>query len=291
MQELKKKYTTTEIKYCRRCYSPITAENETSGSKNLCKFCVENSSIASAGLRTYGHYPTNVQPPENTVAERKPCRRCGAPITAENELSGESRLCKPCAENSATENDSHDLKTPGPFRSLMGLTDEHSPLSNEHSPENAEAERKYCLRCGRPIAEDSGIKNFCKSCVAGRAYYTNAPENQKTDGKSTPAPDISFPADFDWRYESREEYRPSDEIYIKQSFGFTGTDRKFCHGCGRKMTAENEMFGTNPDGSRNEEFCQSCVKDPYNPFDLFRIPKAYFSFIFVILIFVTLSRC
>jgi len=38
------------------------------------------------------------------------------------------------------------------------------------------------------------------------------------------------------------------------------TDRKYCQRCGKMMTAENGMFGTNPDGSRNEEYCQTCVE-------------------------------
>ena len=45
---------------------------------------------------------------------------------------------------------------------------------------------------------------------------------------------------------------------IKQSFGFAGTDRKYCHGCGQLMTAENKMYGINADGSRSEEYCKTC---------------------------------
>ncbi|MCL2159559.1 MAG: hypothetical protein FWH48_09150 [Oscillospiraceae bacterium] len=42
-------------------------------------------------------------------------------------------------------------------------------------------------------------------------------------------------------------------------------DKNYCQCCGRLMTAENKMYGINPDGSRNEELCQPCATG--NPTD------------------------
>ena len=49
-----------------------------------------------------------------------------------------------------------------------------------------------------------------------------------------------------------------DKTHIKQSFGFAGTDRKYCHSCGQLMTAENKMNGINAAGNRSEDYCQIC---------------------------------
>jgi len=138
--------------------------------------------------------------------------------------------------------------------------------------------RKYCRRCGIFISaenEQYGAGDFCKSCAESMVSRQSF---------NVPA-DLSYEIDIAQVSDSAETHSDS-----------TATDRKFCHGCGRKMTAENKMFGTNPDGSRNEEYCQSCIEDRYNPLGMIYTTNiayiAYvFIFTFVIFIFVKLSRC
>jgi len=38
-----------------------------------------------------------------------------------------------------------------------------------------------------------------------------------------------------------------------------GSRRAYCMRCGRLMTAENGMYGTNVDGSKNVDYCVSCI--------------------------------
>ena len=35
----------------------------------------------------------------------------------------------------------------------------------------------------------------------------------------------------------------------------------YCQSCGMPMEKESEFFGTNADGSKNEEYCSYCFKD------------------------------
>ena len=38
-------------------------------------------------------------------------------------------------------------------------------------------------------------------------------------------------------------------------------DEKYCQSCGMPMGETDEMYGTNADGSKNEEYCQYCFAD------------------------------
>ena len=300
MQELKKKYTTDKIKYCRRCYSPITAENESfGGDKNLCKSCIENS--ATENDNPANDSPTDKPSSENTATKIKHCRLCHSPIIAENELSDERELCKPCAESNETEYDTLRLSTPGPLRSLMGLKDE-----------NTEVEKKHCRCCGKlftPAENEDG--DFCNSCAdsIAKKYYFNAPADlsdetdmeqdsdfSEADSELTET-DSDFPeadnfTEADIKYCRRcgasitPEYRMYGiDDFCKSCIGSNAgrhyakvreTDGKYCQGCGKIMTAENGMFGTNPDGSRNEEFCQTCNKTTKKGYGLAKQIIGYF---------------
>lgn len=38
-------------------------------------------------------------------------------------------------------------------------------------------------------------------------------------------------------------------------------EEKYCQCCAMPMGATNEMYGTNADGSKNEDYCQYCFAD------------------------------
>ncbi len=37
-------------------------------------------------------------------------------------------------------------------------------------------------------------------------------------------------------------------------------DQRFCQCCGMPMRDDDELYGTNADGSRNEEYCRYCFE-------------------------------
>lgn len=39
-----------------------------------------------------------------------------------------------------------------------------------------------------------------------------------------------------------------------------GTEQKFCQSCGMPMGDTGELYGTNADGSKNEEYCKYCLE-------------------------------
>ncbi len=58
----------------------------------------------------------------------------------------------------------------------------------------------------------------------------------------------------------------NDNIYVNYICKFLGNDtmenfenQKFCQSCAMPMT--EELFGTNADGSKNEDYCIYCFKD------------------------------
>ena len=128
--------------------------------------------------------------------------------------------------------------------------------------------RKYCRRCGifiSPENEQYGAGDFCKSCAESMVSRQS----------------FNMPADL------------LDEINTEENFDAIaetdGTDRtdsttdiKYCRICGREITAKNGMHATNPDRSRNEEYCQLCIKDR-EMLSLFGIA---FSLVLFLLIFV-----
>lgn len=38
-------------------------------------------------------------------------------------------------------------------------------------------------------------------------------------------------------------------------------DQKFCQSCGMPMETNSELYGTNQDGGKNEDYCVYCFKD------------------------------
>lgn len=38
-------------------------------------------------------------------------------------------------------------------------------------------------------------------------------------------------------------------------------EANYCQSCGMPLEANGEMFGTNADGSKNEEYCKYCFED------------------------------
>ncbi len=38
-------------------------------------------------------------------------------------------------------------------------------------------------------------------------------------------------------------------------------DSKFCQSCGMPMAADGEMYGSNEDGSKNEDYCKYCFEN------------------------------
>ena len=38
-------------------------------------------------------------------------------------------------------------------------------------------------------------------------------------------------------------------------------DNKYCQSCGMPMGATNEMYGTNTDGSKSEDYCKYCFEN------------------------------
>jgi len=38
-------------------------------------------------------------------------------------------------------------------------------------------------------------------------------------------------------------------------------DERYCQSCGMPMGATDEMFGTNSDGSKNEDYCKYCFEN------------------------------
>jgi len=123
-------------KYCRLCYSPITAENELSAESGLCKPCAESNATEYDTLRLSTSADLS-----DKITDRKPCRRCGAPITTGTGMYGIDDFCKSCIEG---------RRVP-------------------------ETDRKYCQHCGKMITAENGMYGtnpdgsrnevFCQSCV------------------------------------------------------------------------------------------------------------------------------
>ena len=106
---------------------------------------------------------------------RKFCWLCHNLITEENELSGGSGLCKSCAENSATENDSLRLK-----RAAVVGHDRAQALAAmpKQDYDFTKIGRKYCRSCGKMMTVENkkyGInpdgsinEELCRPCIE---YY------------------------------------------------------------------------------------------------------------------------
>ena len=43
--------------------------------------------------------------------------------------------------------------------------------------------------------------------------------------------------------------------------GAMSMEEKFCQSCGMPMGATDEMYGTNADGSKNEDYCKYCLEN------------------------------